>query len=106
MHHCALQKDGFDLDLTFVTERVIAMSFPSSGFQSFFRNPIQDVSRFFNTKYPGKYKIYNLCSKLLMWCVVYNLLWRKLVFLCRTIFDRVLPSQTSIRAIPAKTLVL
>ncbi|XP_034462667.1 phosphatidylinositol 3,4,5-trisphosphate 3-phosphatase TPTE2-like [Hippoglossus hippoglossus] len=34
------QKDGFDLDLTYVTDRVIAMSFPSSGKQSFYRNPI------------------------------------------------------------------
>ncbi|MGH0175231.1 UNVERIFIED_CONTAM: hypothetical protein FKN15_069883 [Acipenser sinensis] len=34
------QKDGFDLDLTYVTDRIIAMSFPSSGKQSFYRNPI------------------------------------------------------------------
>ncbi|XP_076800639.1 phosphatidylinositol 3,4,5-trisphosphate 3-phosphatase TPTE2-like [Clavelina lepadiformis] len=57
------QKDGFDLDLTYVTDNVIAMSFPSSGMQSFFRNPIAEVSRFFKTKHPGKYKIYNLCSE-------------------------------------------
>uniref|UniRef100_A0A8C9K209 Phosphatidylinositol-3,4,5-trisphosphate 3-phosphatase n=1 Tax=Panthera tigris altaica TaxID=74533 RepID=A0A8C9K209_PANTA len=35
------KKDGFDLDLTYVTERIIAMSFPSSGQQSFYRNPIK-----------------------------------------------------------------
>ncbi|XP_043333734.1 phosphatidylinositol 3,4,5-trisphosphate 3-phosphatase TPTE2-like [Cervus canadensis] len=35
------KKDGFDLDLTYVTERIIAMSFPSSGKQSFYRNPIK-----------------------------------------------------------------
>lgn len=34
-------KDGFDLDLTYITDRVIAMSFPSSGKQSFYRNPIK-----------------------------------------------------------------
>ncbi|XP_028397905.1 phosphatidylinositol 3,4,5-trisphosphate 3-phosphatase TPTE2-like isoform X2 [Dendronephthya gigantea] len=57
------RKDGFDLDLTYVTENVIAMSFPSSGKYKLYRNPISEVSRFFETKHPGHYKIYNLCSE-------------------------------------------
>uniref|UniRef100_F6XHE4 Phosphatidylinositol-3,4,5-trisphosphate 3-phosphatase n=1 Tax=Ciona intestinalis TaxID=7719 RepID=F6XHE4_CIOIN len=57
------RKDGFDLDLTYVTDHVIAMSFPSSGRQSLFRNPIGEVSRFFKTKHPDKFRIYNLCSE-------------------------------------------
>ncbi|XP_065058372.1 phosphatidylinositol 3,4,5-trisphosphate 3-phosphatase TPTE2-like [Rhopilema esculentum] len=57
------QKDGYDLDLTYITERVIAMSFPSSGKTSVYRNPISEVSRFFNEKHPGQYKVYNLCSE-------------------------------------------
>ncbi|XP_029029049.1 putative tyrosine-protein phosphatase TPTE [Betta splendens] len=57
------QKDGFDLDLTYVTDRVIAMSFPSSGKQSFYRNPIHEVARFLDTKHEGHYKVYNLCSE-------------------------------------------
>uniref|UniRef100_A0AAY4AAQ8 Phosphatidylinositol-3,4,5-trisphosphate 3-phosphatase n=1 Tax=Denticeps clupeoides TaxID=299321 RepID=A0AAY4AAQ8_9TELE len=57
------QKDGFDLDLTYVTERVIAMSFPSSGKQSLYRNPIKEVSRFLDTKHPDCYRVYNLCSE-------------------------------------------
>ncbi|XP_028276982.1 putative tyrosine-protein phosphatase TPTE [Parambassis ranga] len=57
------QKDGFDLDLTYVTDRVIAMSFPSSGKQSFYRNPISEVARFLDTKHEGHYKVYNLCSE-------------------------------------------
>ncbi|XP_051256850.1 putative tyrosine-protein phosphatase TPTE [Dicentrarchus labrax] len=57
------QKDGFDLDLTYVTDRVIAMSFPSSGKQSFYRNPIKEVARFLDTKHEGHYKVYNLCSE-------------------------------------------
>nr|XP_020454010.1 phosphatidylinositol 3,4,5-trisphosphate 3-phosphatase TPTE2-like isoform X2 [Monopterus albus]XP_020454012.1 phosphatidylinositol 3,4,5-trisphosphate 3-phosphatase TPTE2-like isoform X2 [Monopterus albus] len=57
------QKDGFDLDLTYVTDRVIAMSFPSSGKQSFYRNPIREVARFLDTKHEGHYKVYNLCSE-------------------------------------------
>lgn len=57
------QKDGFDLDLTYVTERVIAMSFPSYGKMSLYRNPIEEVSRFLNTKHKDHYKVYNLCSE-------------------------------------------
>ncbi|KAM9389223.1 phosphatidylinositol 3,4,5-trisphosphate 3-phosphatase TPTE2-like [Phaethornis superciliosus] len=56
-------KDGFDLDLTYVTDRIIAMSFPSSGKQSFYRNPIEEVARFLDTKHAGLYKVYNLCSE-------------------------------------------
>ncbi|XP_052277815.1 phosphatidylinositol 3,4,5-trisphosphate 3-phosphatase TPTE2-like isoform X2 [Dreissena polymorpha] len=56
-------KDGFDLDLCYITERMIAMSFPSSGVQSMYRNNIEEVSRFFETKHQGHYKLYNLCSE-------------------------------------------
>ncbi|KAF4025626.1 hypothetical protein G4228_017681, partial [Cervus hanglu yarkandensis] len=48
------KKDGFDLDLTYVTERIIAMSFPSSGKQSFYRNPIKDSLYYFGERRTDK----------------------------------------------------
>jgi PTEN phosphatase family protein len=35
------QKDGFDLDLCYITKRMIAMSFPSSGIDGLYRNKIE-----------------------------------------------------------------
>eukprot|EP00096_Caligus_rogercresseyi_P015144 TRINITY_DN7586_c0_g1_i1.p1 TRINITY_DN7586_c0_g1~~TRINITY_DN7586_c0_g1_i1.p1 ORF type:complete len:597 (+),score=64.70 TRINITY_DN7586_c0_g1_i1:285-2075(+) len=57
------QQDGYDLDLTYVTARVIATSFPSSGIWAWYRNPIEKVSGFLDKKHNGKYKLYNLCSE-------------------------------------------
>lgn len=58
------QKGGYDLDLCYITKRIIAMSFPSSGIDGYYRNRIETVAKFFDEKHPNKYKIYNLCSKL------------------------------------------
>ena len=57
------REDGYDLDLTYITDRVIAMSFPSSGWLSLYRNPIEEVAKFFKAKHRGHFKIYNLCSE-------------------------------------------
>jgi len=57
------QQDGFDLDLTYVTNRVIATSFPSSGLWAAYRNPIEKVAHFLDTKHPDRYKVFNLCSE-------------------------------------------
>ncbi|CAM6086610.1 unnamed protein product [Calypogeia fissa] len=65
------QEGGFDLDLSYITENIIAMGFPagdmSSGFfgyvEGFYRNHMEEVIKFFETQHKGKYKVYNLCSE-------------------------------------------
>ncbi|KAK3248725.1 hypothetical protein CYMTET_41823 [Cymbomonas tetramitiformis] len=57
------QQEGFDLDLTYVTERIIAMGYPSEGREGYYRNPMSEVVRFLNKRHPGKYRVYNLCSE-------------------------------------------
>lgn len=36
-------QEGYNLDLTYVCKRIIAMSFPASGLQVIYRNNISDV---------------------------------------------------------------
>ena len=56
-----LQDEKFDLDMSYITERVIAMGFPSIGCETVYRNSLTDVVDFFHTKHNDKVKIYNLC---------------------------------------------
>jgi len=37
-------EDNINLDLTYITPNIIAMSYPSSGFEAYYRNPIERVS--------------------------------------------------------------
>ena len=46
-----------------MTDRVIAMSFPSSGSEALYRNSIRDVGEFLDKKHFGHYRVYNLCCE-------------------------------------------
>ena len=63
---------GHDLDLSYVTESIIAMGFPagdpSSGWfidrvEGFYRNRMEDVVRFLDERHAGQFKVFNLCSE-------------------------------------------
>ncbi len=57
------QLDGFDLDLSYITPRIIAMGYPSEGLEAKYRNPLPEVQKFFKTYHGTRYRIYNLCSE-------------------------------------------
>ena len=59
--------EEFDLDLTYVTERVIAMAFPGEDaigqYSVLIRNNLRTVKRFLDKRHPGRYCVFNLCQE-------------------------------------------
>ena len=58
-----LKEDGFDLDLTYLTDQIICMGLPAHGPEALYRNPIDSVVRFLEKHHGGKYKVFNLCNE-------------------------------------------
>mmetsp|Transcript_33251 Transcript_33251/g.45550 ORF Transcript_33251/g.45550 Transcript_33251/m.45550 type:complete len:717 (-) Transcript_33251:20-2170(-) len=54
---------GFDLDLSYITPKIVAMGFPSEDSERFYRNPYSEVIRWLNMFHKDRFKIYNLCSE-------------------------------------------
>ena len=55
--------EGFNLDLTYITNRIIACGFPAEGFEGLFRNKKEDLIKFFGMNHARMLKIYNLCAE-------------------------------------------
>jgi len=54
----------FDVDLTYITDRLIAMSFPAEGVEATYRNDINEVANLINNNHPNShFVIYNLSQR-------------------------------------------
>eukprot|EP00002_Diphylleia_rotans_P017700 TRINITY_DN3434_c0_g1_i3.p1 TRINITY_DN3434_c0_g1~~TRINITY_DN3434_c0_g1_i3.p1 ORF type:complete len:384 (+),score=48.18 TRINITY_DN3434_c0_g1_i3:55-1206(+) len=56
-------KDGYDLDLSYITDRIIAMSFPAEGVEKMYRNDIDDVSTFLHKIHGKNFMVFNLSER-------------------------------------------
>ena len=54
------KEKNYNLDLTYITPRVIAMSFPGSGIEITYRNNIDEVSQFLQERHDNEFRVYNL----------------------------------------------
>ncbi|XP_059583896.1 putative tyrosine-protein phosphatase auxilin isoform X3 [Alligator mississippiensis] len=52
-----------ELDISYVTSRIIVMSFPAEGVELGFRNHIEDVRTFLDSRHPDHYTVFNLSPK-------------------------------------------
>jgi phosphatidylinositol-3,4,5-trisphosphate 3-phosphatase/dual-specificity protein phosphatase PTEN len=57
------RENHWDLDLTYITSRIIAMGIPGDGVSSNWRNNIKDVSAFLHSKHQGHFKIINVSGE-------------------------------------------
>jgi len=62
-----LKTSNFNLDLSYITPRLIAMSYPAAGVEGQFRNHIDTVTAFLNERYytdqHAQYMVYNLSGR-------------------------------------------
>ena len=55
------QDSTFDLDMSYITEKVIAMGYPSTGMETLYRNSLADITKLFSVRHNNDVKVYNLC---------------------------------------------
>lgn len=56
-------KEGYDLDLAYITPRIIVHGFPATGIEHFYRNPRYEIRRFMDEHHPDHYKMFNFCCE-------------------------------------------
>lgn len=58
-----IRRNGFDLDLTYLTNRIIVMGFPAVGLEHTYRNPRAELRHFLNDNHGKDYKVFNFCCE-------------------------------------------
>lgn len=58
------KEHGFDLDFSYITDRIIAMCFPAEWIEGLYRNHLNDVAKMLKTVHgPNHFRIYNLSER-------------------------------------------
>mmetsp|Transcript_27483 Transcript_27483/g.63549 ORF Transcript_27483/g.63549 Transcript_27483/m.63549 type:complete len:680 (-) Transcript_27483:51-2090(-) len=58
------EKNNIDLDLAYITHDTIAFGCPVTGrWESIWRNPLPQLTRFFRLRHKGHFRIYNACPE-------------------------------------------
>eukprot|EP01064_Diplonema_japonicum_P034356 TRINITY_DN7096_c0_g1_i1.p1 TRINITY_DN7096_c0_g1~~TRINITY_DN7096_c0_g1_i1.p1 ORF type:complete len:569 (+),score=154.25 TRINITY_DN7096_c0_g1_i1:59-1765(+) len=55
--------NNFNLDLVYVTPQLIAMGYPASGREAFYRNSLEEVEQFLGLHHKSHFRVYNLCKE-------------------------------------------
>uniref|UniRef100_A0A8C2UC96 Tensin 3 n=1 Tax=Coturnix japonica TaxID=93934 RepID=A0A8C2UC96_COTJA len=58
-----IMEEGYELDLTYITERIIAVSFPAECSEETYLHNLQDVTRMLKSKHGNNYLVLNLSEK-------------------------------------------
>ncbi|XP_041101290.1 tensin-3-like isoform X2 [Polyodon spathula] len=58
-----IMEEGYELDLTYITERIIAVSFPTACSEETYLHNLQDVTRMLKSKHADNYLVFNLSEK-------------------------------------------
>jgi hypothetical protein len=65
--------DGYDLDLSYITDRLLAMSFPAQNMEAIIRNPMWQVQRALDSRHGSHYKV-NVKLSFMKWLYQHTLL--------------------------------
>lgn len=50
--------DGYDLDMSYITDRLLAMSFPAERMRAMYRNPLWQVKSVLDMRHYDHYKVH------------------------------------------------
>lgn len=51
---------GYDLDMSYITDRLLAMSFPAERMRAMYRNPLWQVKSVLEMRHQGHYRVNNV----------------------------------------------